>query len=142
MGNEKPRSLVGLRGSVHSRGALTQTARGSFGRDDKTRTAANRPRPVDHSIAAPAFHASPIAATLPPAGKHVAYCTSERLGRYTGETFVGLDRLAEDSGLHRRTVQNMIDALVARGHLEVVVGGGRGKGGRKGRSNLYRPKLV
>jgi hypothetical protein len=57
----------------------------------------------------------------------VAVIISNHVNNQTGETFIGLERLAREARRCRRSVWAAIEQLAKRGHLQVKKGGGRAK---------------
>jgi hypothetical protein len=62
---------------------------------------------------------------LTPLGFKAAYAISAFMNRETLEAWPGQQRLADQCGVTKTGVRNAIAALVSRGHLTVVSGGGR-----------------
>jgi hypothetical protein len=73
--------------------------------------------------------------SLPPNALHVATILTKFVNTRSFEAWPGRETIATALGISVRTVIRTVNALVARGHLKVVAGGGRGI------SNHYRPIL-
>ena len=69
------------------------------------------------------------------AAVHVGIVISNHFNNATGETFVGLETIADEAGIARSTTCSAIKALVTRKHLTVAQGGGRSK------TNSYKMAL-
>lgn len=74
-------------------------------------------------------------AQLPPAASRIAIVLSRYVNSATSEAWPSQARLCGDLQLSEDTLRRGVSALVDRGHLIVVPGGGRG------RSTTYRPVL-
>jgi hypothetical protein len=57
--------------------------------------------------------------------------------KHSGKAYLSLERIARETGLHKRKVPARICRLVDKGVIEIVQRGGNGIGGR-GRANVYR----
>lgn len=71
----------------------------------------------------------------------VAYrIATEYLNQKTRTAWPSVYRLAKDLGTSENAIRRATQALAERGHLEVILGGGRSQGkGTGGQSNVYRP---
>ena len=64
---------------------------------------------------------------LSPAAKNVGVCLALHLNRKTRLAFPGIDTIANECGIHRRTVFKLIEQLRDAGHVEVITGRGKAK---------------
>jgi hypothetical protein len=57
---------------------------------------------------------------------HVGLAISNHFNNGSGETFIGMEKLAGEVGVHTETARKAVGRLARRGHLRVKKGGGRG----------------